>query len=518
MAESIGLKINDPKFWDKADLRAETDRIYEICNGCRLCFKFCDSFPTIFKNIDKISEQRQADHLKAHPELIELAKQKRAEAAARGEVVPEGVENAEVMGDELPELSAHAKDLPDSVREKALDECFQCKLCYPNCPYTPPHEFALDFPRLLLRQKAQRVREKGVSLTKKILRNPDFIAKIGSNFPFFMNLGNTNALNRAIMEWTLGIAREKQLPQYHWNTFPSWWKKHEPKVEALLPAREGVDAGKLMPAKVALFSTCLVNWNDPTAGKAAVEVLEHNGIEVAWPKQQICCGMPFLDEGDIEAAKVNVECNAKALLEYVKQGYEVVIPSPSCSLMIREEYPQILGTQDAKLLAKHSHDLSDYLFKLKREGRIKRDFKERYDKLKYHIPCHIKAQNIGLRGKDLLEMVADEVDGVDACSGHDGTWSMMKQNHQASLKWGSKLFDGIVGGDGPDKTPRGQFGEPCSGACGDCHLAATQVKEATGIEMTHPIVALAKAYGFDVGKQAARLKGKPVQTQSEPAA
>lgn len=517
MAESIGLKINDPRFWDKADLQAETERIYDICNGCRLCFKFCDTFPTIFKGIDGITDARREAHLKAHPELVEQAKLKRAEAQARGETLPEGVEAAEVMGDELPELSAHAKDLPPAVLDKALDECFQCKLCYPNCPYTPPHEFALDFPRLLLRQKAHRVREKGVSLTKKLLRNPDFIGKVGSLMPPLMNFANRNALNRAIMEWTMGIDRHKLLPEFHWQTFPSWFAKHSPKVETPLPLKEGADPATATPLKVALFSTCLVNWNDPTAGKAAVEVLEHNGVEVAWPQRQMCCGMPFLDEGDVEAAKVNIQRNAEALLEYVKKGYEVVIPSPSCSLMIREEYPQILGTEDARLLAAHSHDLSDYLFKLKREGRIRRDFKEKYDRLKYHVPCHIKAQNIGLRGKDMLNMVAEDVDMVDACSGHDGTWSMMKKYHKDSLKWGGKLFDGIVGGE-REKTPRGQFGEPCSGACGDCHLAATQVKEATGIEMTHPIVALAKAYGFDVGKQGERLKGRPVEPKSDPAA
>ncbi|CAG0949573.1 glycerol-3-phosphate dehydrogenase subunit C [Planctomycetaceae bacterium] len=508
MAESIGLKVNDPKFWDKGDLRAETDRIYDICNGCRLCFKFCDTFPTIFRGIDGISDQSRAAHLKAHPELLEVAKKKRAEAEARGETLPEGIESAEVMGDELPELSAHAKDLPESLREKALDECFQCKLCYPNCPYTPPHEFALDFPRLLLRQKAQRVRERGVSMTAKLLRNPDLIGKLSSSMPALMNFANKNPVNRLIMEWTVGIDRKKLLPEYHWQTFRRWWRKHKPKIEAALAPREGVEAKT--PLKVALFSTCLVNWNDPGAGKAAVEVLEHNGIEVVWPQEQVCCGMPYLDEGDIDAAKISVERNAKLLLEYVKTGYEVVIMSPSCSLMIREEYPQILGTEDAKLLAAHSHDACDYLFKLKREGRIKRDFKFKFDKLKYHIPCHIKAQNIGLRGKDMLNMVAEDVDGVDACSGHDGTWSMKKKYHKDSLKWGGKLFDGIVGGDDREKTPRGQFGEACSGACGDCHLAATQVKEATGISMTHPLVALAMAYGFDVGKAAKHLKAKPV--------
>ncbi|MCC6575285.1 MAG: hypothetical protein IT462_16030 [Planctomycetes bacterium] len=500
MAQSIGLNVNNPKFWDQSDLKSEVDRIFEICNGCRLCIKFCDTFPTIFKGIDGITEKRRDEHLKAHPELQQKAKARRDEHAAKGEAMAEGIESAEVMGDELPELSAHARDLSVALREKALDECFQCKLCYPNCPYTPPHDFAVDFPRLILRMKAQRVRERGVSLTKKLLRNPDLIGRLSSKMPRLMNWANKNPLNRAIMEMVMGIARDKLLPEFHKETFPRWWKKHTPKVETPQPLKEGLDASKAMPLKVALFSTCLINWNDPTAGKAAVEVLEHNGVEVVWPEQQVCCGMPFLDEGDIDAATHNIKRNAKALLEWVDKGYEVVIPSPSCSLMIREEYEQILGTEDAKRLAKHCHDLGDYIFKLKREGRIKRDFKLRYEKIKYHLPCHTKTQNIGFRGRDMLEMCTETVEVNDHCSGHDGTWSMMKETHKDSLHWGSKLFEGM--------TPTA--GEPCSGACGECHLAATQVKEATGVEMTHPVVALAKAYGFDVGKQGDRLKGTPV--------
>lgn len=500
MATSIGLRINDPKFFDAADLRAEVDRVFEICNGCRLCIKFCDSFPTIFNGIDKITEQRREAHLKAHPELLEQARARRAQAQAAGETAPDGVESAEVMGDELPELSAHAADLPDHLRDKALDECFQCKLCYPNCPYTPPHDFAVDFPRLLLRMKAQRVRRRGVSLAKKLLRNPDFIGRLSSKLPRLMNWANRNSLNRAIMEMILGVHRDKLLPIFHKETFPRWWKQHRPEVKPPQPLKEGLDPAKAMPLKVALFSTCLINWNDPEAGKAAVRVLEHNGVEVVWPQQQVCCGMPFLDEGDIDAAQVNIRRNAGVLLEWVNKGYAVVIPSPSCSLMIREEYEQILGTEDARRLAANSYDLGDYIFKLKREGRIKRDFKLRYEKIKYHLPCHMKTQNIGFRGRDMLDLCTDVVEVNDHCSGHDGTWSMMKATHDRSMHWGKKLFDGM----------KPSAGEPCSGACGECHLAATQVQEATGVKMTHPVVALAKAYGFDVGKQGDRLEGNPV--------
>ncbi len=490
MSESIGLRVDDPRFWDPGDLRAEVDRIFDICAGCRLCFKFCGSFPFLFDAIDGRTAAMRDAHLKEHPEIAADAARRRAEAEAaphhEPDVHPE-VEVGVTYGDELPEIEAHSSDLADSDVDRVVDLCFQCKLCYPNCPYTPPHEFALDFPRLLLRWKAQRVRRDGVPLRSRAMRDTQAIGKMSSLAPSLTNRALRNPLVRGAMEATVGIHRDKRMPTYHAETFPAWWKKHRPAVEPAQALKEGVT--EPTPLAVVLFSTCLIDYNDPAVGRAAVQVLEHCGVEVVVPEGQACCGMPFLDGGDLDAAAVRIQRNVDLLYPYVQRGYRVAIPSPSCSLMTREEYPQLVATPEAAAVAAASHDLDEYLYRIAREGRLKRDFKRRFGPIRYHVPCHIRAQNVGIRGRDLLKLIADDVVAVQECTGHDGTWSMQKEHFEESLHWGKKAFDGM----------RGDAGEACALACTDCRLAALHIEQGAQRHTVHPVVALAHAYGFDVG-------------------
>lgn len=484
MAESLGLRINDPRFWDATDLRSEIDRVFDICAGCRLCFKFCGSFPALFEMIDKRTEQKRRDYLAAHPEIAAAAERRRREAAEAAPVEREG-ETGVTFGDELPELEGRARELTEAEIERVVDLCFQCKLCYPNCPYTPPHELAVDFPRLILRWKAQRVRRQGVSVRQRLLRNTRAIGRVASLLPGLSNLGLRNRPNRVLMEKALGIHRDKLMPSYQRETFPRWWKKHRPAVEPAQPLRDGVDSPT--PLRVALFSTCVVDYNDPACGRAAVRVLEHNGVEVVWPEGQVCCGMPYLDQGDVDGVLPLVRRNVELLAPWVERGYRVVVPSPSCSLMIREEYPQLVDAEAAHRVSASTHDLDEYLYRIAREGRLKRDFRRRFRRVAYHVPCHIRVQNIGVRGRDLLRLVADEVELIQECSGHDGTWSMSREHFEDSLHWGRKAFEGV----------RKASGDPCGVACTDCRLAALHLRQGAGCETVHPVVALAHAYGLE---------------------
>jgi glycerol-3-phosphate dehydrogenase subunit C len=498
MAEAIGLKVDDARFWDAEDLRSEVDRIFDICHSCRLCFKFCGSFPRLFELIDGKTERMRADYLTAHPEVAAAAAERRREAEAAPPVHadPEA-EVGVTYGDELPELTSRARDLSHAEIDEVVDLCFQCKLCYPNCPYTPPHEFALDFPRLLLRWKAQRVRRQGLSFKTRLLRDTALIGKAASALPGLSNWALRSPLQRAVMERTTGIHREKLMPTYYGRTFPRWWRKHRPNVETAQAPREGVTVQ--MPLKVALLSTCVVDYNDPSCGTAAVRVLEHNGVEVVRPAGQVCCGMPFLDEGDLDTAQKLARRNVDAFAGLVADGYAVVIPSPSCSLMVREELPQLVADERTTALARASYDLDDYLYRLAREGRLKRDFKRRFGRVQYHVPCHIRVQNVGIRGRDLLRIIADEVEAVQECSGHDGTWSMHVDHFRDSLRWGQKAFAGM----------RAHAGEPCALACSDCRLAALHIRQGADRATVHPVVALAHAYGFDVDAPAP-LASRPV--------
>ncbi len=497
MAEAIGLRVDDPRFWDPDDLRQEAARIFDICWGCRLCFKFCGSFPTLFELIDGKTEQLRSAHLEAHPEIAAGAAARRREAAAAPPAAEahEGAEVGVTYGDELPELQAHARDLSAAEIDRVVDLCFQCKLCYPNCPYTPPHEFGLDFPRLMLRWKAHRTRARGVPVRTRLMRDTATIGKLSSAAPRLTNWALANRPNRVVMEAVMGIHRDKLMPTYHRQTFPQWWKGHHPQPEAAAPLKDGVETAT--PLKVALFSTCLVDYNDPEVGVAAVRVLEHNGVEVVRPEGQVCCGMPFLDGGDLDAAARQIRHNLDALHGYAEQGYAIVIPSPSCSLMVREEFPQLVAGARSELVARRAHDLDEYLYRIARDGRLKRDFARRFGRVRYHVPCHIRVQNIGIRGRDLLRLIADEVEAVQECSGHDGTWSMQKAHFDDSLRWGRKAFDGM----------RADVGEACALACTDCRLAALHLEQGAGRKTVHPVVALAHAYGFDCGQQ---LESKPV--------
>lgn len=493
MAESIGLRITEPRFWDEADLRSEVDRIFDVCHGCRLCFKFCGSFPRLFDAIDGRTAAKRKEHLDAHPELVAEAERRRAEAAGRPHPSEEsGLEVAETFGDELAHLEGHASELSRAEIDEVVDLCFQCKLCYPNCPYTPPHDYALDFPRLLLRWKAQRARREGSPLPLRMLRRPDLIGKLGSLAPGLVNAAARNRAGRWLMERLAGVHREKELPPVHRETFPRWWRKrHRPAPAA---SRAAVEEGDL-PTRVVLFSTCLVDYNDPGVGRAAVEVLERNGVEVQWPGPQPCCGMPRLDGGEVDAAAQAARAVVDLLAPWVERGYRVVIPSPSCSLMVREEMPQLLGDEASRAVATASLDLCDYLFRLSRAGRVDKSFVRRLGLVKYHVPCHIRAQQAGFRGRDVLKWVADRVEVVQECSGHDGTWSMLKENFADSLRWGRKAAIGL----------QPAAGEGCSAACSDCGLAALHLRQGGGVNAVHPVVALAYAYGFEVGKASAHL-------------
>lgn len=502
MAEAIGLKVDDPRFWDAQHLRQEVDRIFDICWGCRLCFKFCGSFPTLFELIDQKTEQQRVAHLAAHPEIQAAAdERRRAAAAAPPPVHDDGAEVGVTYGDELPELQAHARDLNTAEIDRVVDLCFQCKLCYPNCPYTPPHDFALDFPRLLLRWKAHRTRRDGVPLRTRLLRDPETVGRLASLTPGLTNWALKHPANRVLMERVAGIHRDKLMPTYHRETFPQWWARHTPRVAPAQPLKEGVETPA--PMKVALFSTCVVDYNDPAVGAAAVHVLEHNGVEVVRPPGQVCCGMPLLDGGDLDAAAVKLRANVDAFAAYAEQGYAIVIPSPSCSLMMREELPQLVSGPRSAQVARHAYDLDAYLYRIAREGRLKRDFRRRFGRVQYHVPCHIRVQNIGIRGRDLLGLVADQVDAVQECSGHDGTWSMQTEHFRDSLRWGEKAFAGM----------RVESGEPCALACTDCRLAALHIAQGANRPTVHPVVALAHAYGYDVGVP---LDSRPVGDGESP--
>ena len=319
-------------------------------------------------------------------------------------------------------------------------------------------------------------KQKGVRFADRVFGDTDTVGKLSSLAAPLVNWANRNPFMRGLMEKSLGIHRDRLLPDFHAKTFAKWVRKR--------PAPRKGNGEE----KVALFYTCTVNYNEPQIGKATVGVLERNGIECVIPEQQ-CCGLPFLDGGLVEQAKKKIRSNVATLSRAVRQGYKIVVPSASCSYMLKQDYPRFLPTEDSRLVAENTYDLSEYLVKVHERGKLDLGFTEKVGKIRYHQPCHLKAQNIGFKAQELMQLIPGaQVSRMQCCSGHDGSWSVKKENFEASMKVGKPLFKFMKSDD------------TCSVT--DCPLSAVQVQQATGKKPIHPIVVMARAYGLDEGKPA----------------
>ena len=348
--------------------------------------------------------------------------------------------------------------------------CYHCKLCYNHCPYTPPHEWDVDFPALMRRQQVARARRDGVPLARNLTTRTDLIGKVGSLAPPLMNFANRNRASRVLMEKTLGIHRDWVQPSFYAETVDRWF------------AKRGAPGASGANGHVVLFTTCSVNYNDPITGRSAVAVLEHSDVKVDVCYER-CCGMPFTDTGDLDAARRNAERNVADLLPYVESGALVVAPGPSCSLMLKEEYPALLESDAARVVAAATRDLMEFLYDLAKAKKMKRDFQQPIGSVAYQAPCHLRHQNLGFRARDLLKLTGAEVTVVDACSGVDGTWGMQARFHEVSMQVARPMLRRIEEADAEHVAT-------------DCPLSALRIEEGLGRKPVHPVVLLRHAYGI----------------------
>lgn len=465
----------DEVYWSRSALEAEEKRVFEICNGCRLCFNLCPSFPALFDAIDALDPTA---HLSEGAPVTHHAVDALGNHAAAT-----GGEHAAPAREDVHGQAEALERLPLSVNQRVVDLCYQCKLCDPICPYTPPHEFAVDFPRLMLRHKAIDAREKGVPLQDRVLGDPDLIGGIGTILPSVANAVTNLRPNRVMMEHTVGIHRDRQLPAFASQTFLSWFKARH----ATRP-----DPAAVSGRKVVLFYTCSVQWNEPQVGRAAVEVLEHSGITVFAPEMR-CCGMPALDGGDVPRATDWARHNIDVLLPYVQAGCDIVSPGPTCSFMMKKEWKDYVGTEAAEAVARRSFDLMEYLFRLRKEGALREDYTTDVGAVGYHLPCHLKVQKIGFRSRDMLRRLPGaQVTMVDRCSCMDGTWGMKKEYYELSKEGSKKLMSELEG------SGAGTYSS-------DCLIAKLQIEEASGKKVKHPIELMWASYGGTAERAVAPL-------------
>lgn len=398
-----------------------------------MCVTYCGSFPILFDAIDRDIEAQRA-------------------------------EGAELVSDE-------------TVRAVS-DHCWQCKLCYIKCPYTPDEGAyeELDFPRLMAREKAQRARRDGIPLVDRILGEPQIVGALGSGPPARLaNFVNANRLIRKVAEKVTGISAEFPLPPLASERFTTWARDHEPMEGA---GREG---------EVVLFTTCYGEHNFPEVPRAAVHALEKNGYRVLVVNELTCCGMPNLDGGDVEAAKKKMQHNVDQLLPHVRQGRRIVVPGPTCGYTIKKEWPSYLATPEAREVAASSIDLMGFFDSLRQKKKLNREFRAGFGKLAYHAACHLRAQKIAIPGARVLSQTpGTEVRIIERCSAVDGTWGMKAAFYEEGERYAQRLTDAIRAGE--------EEGEVA--VVTDCNLAALRIRKQAGKVARHPVELLAEAYGF----------------------
>lgn len=424
-------------YFNEEGLFGELERVFDICHGCRRCVNLCNAFPTLFDLVDE-SETMEVD----------------------------GVAKTDYW--------------------KVVDQCYLCDLCFmTKCPYVPPHEWNVDFPHLMLRAKAFKFKKGEVRLRDKILSSTDALGKLAA-IPVVaqtVNTANRIGAARAVLQSVLGVDKRRELPPYAPAKFRS-----RAKVGEKWPVRDG----ERTPGKVAIFSTCYVNYNEPGIGHDLVAVLEHNEIPTVLARQESCCGMPKLELGDLEGVERLKNANIPALVEFARAGYAILAPVPSCALMFKQELPLMFPDDaDVQTVAEAMFDPFEYFVLRNRDGLLKTDFTKPLGKIAYHIPCHGRVQNIGQKTREMLQLVpGTEVTTIERCSGHDGTWGVKVEYFEQSMKIGRPVF-------------RQAAQVMPDFISSDCPIAARHIQQGIrdgGTELkaekAHPLTLLRKAYGL----------------------
>ena len=427
------INFDHPDFLDPKKLDDEMRRVFDICHGCRRCFNLCDSFPKLFEMID---ESKNED----------------------------------------------VESLSSNQFKPVVDACTLCDMCFmTKCPYVPPHEFDLDFPHLMLRYRTAQKKLNKFSVISSQLAQIDRNAKIGVMFSSLINWASNikNKFLRKILELVTGIDKRVKLPVYNSETFTNYFKKNKEPINIDAPSKN---------RKVVIYSTCFVNFNKKDTGVAALKVLKKNGVKVqeAYPG---CCGMPFFEQADLAKVVEQAKKVSKDLLEWVDKGYQVITLTASCGLMLKFEWPLLLpNDENIKKLSKHISDIDEYIVDIAQNEGLAEGLQEIDGGVTIHNACHARAQNMGIKARDMLKLIPNiKMDVVERCAGHGGTFGVMKQTHDIAIKVGRPTARQI-------KSKNNKY------MASDCPLAGKHLKQLevdtkiVNDEALHPIELIAKSY------------------------
>ncbi len=428
------ISWQDPDYFNSESLEAELERVFDICHGCRRCFNLCHSFPTLFDLVDE-SETGEID------------------------------------------------SVPKEAYWDVVEHCYLCDMCFmTKCPYVPPHEWNVDFPHLMLRAKAKAFQDGGASRRDKFLSSTDKVGRL-AGIPVIsqtVNAINQSKIGRQALKKFMGVDADTPIPKYHHNSGRHRLRKN------LDNCVTKTSKDNVTTSKVLLFTTCYGNWNCPELVEDLNEVFQHNNILTTLMKKERCCGMPKLELGDLKAVERLKDENIIELLSWVEKGWDVVAPIPSCVLMFKQELPLLFPYDNqVAAVAKAFYDPFEYLMLRHKSGKLATNFQNSLGKVSYQVPCHLRVQNIGLKTRDLLELVpGTQVDVIERCSGHDGTYAVKEEYGDIARKIARPAARQVNQGEAEHFSS-------------DCPMAAEHIASVAGnVAAIHPIQLLRQAYGI----------------------
>jgi len=436
------LDWKNPEFHDEEKALDEMERVFDICHGCRRCLSLCNAFPTLFDLVDESSS---------------------------GEV--DGVDRKDYW--------------------KVVDQCNLCDVCYmTKCPYVPPHVWNVDFPHLMLRGKTIQFRQGTPTRFRDTMLSSTDRNGTLAGIPVVVHVVNKLSHNKAVrkvVEKNLGVHRNAWLPDFTSDKFRSYAAPSKPH-----PVRDGEST----PGKVAIYATCYVNYNEPGIGHDLIKVLDHNAIPHVLAEKEVCCGMPKLELGDLESVAALKEKNIPALAKLARAGYAILAPIPSCALMFKQELPMMFPDDaDVKAVQDAIFDPFEYFVLRARDGLLKTDFSAQLGNVSYHVACHMRVQNVGQKTREILQMIpGTNVNTIERCSGHAGTWGVKKEFHEIAMRIGKPVFRQM------GEHPNGELDWIAS----DCQLAGHHIEQGMTEagrpvpgKLAHPITLLRMAYGLE---------------------
>lgn len=201
---------------------------------------------------------------------------------------------------------------PRELRRLA-DLCNYCALC--PCP---------NIREDIITAKTLYIERDGLDPYIRTLEDVERVGKLCGAVPRLANFFLQSKMTSRLIKKSAGIHPKREFPRFPQESFTSWARQRKLHERSTAADKR----------KVAYFAGCTARYLFPDVAKAAIAVLQRNGVDVYHPEQN-CCGMPSMLEGDRELTLTFAERTVSQLAEVVAEGYDVVCSCPTCGYMLK---------------------------------------------------------------------------------------------------------------------------------------------------------------------------------------